>query len=96
MLEKTKSITLSKKLEMAGGVMVYESLDLKEPVLAQVEQFYECQRNKNSMAAMKLLISLVSTVPESALGNMSFTDYRECEDYLLGFLTYKTSMGGNS
>ncbi len=96
MLEKSKTIKLSKKLELANGTVVYESLDLKEPVLVQVEQFYECQRNKNSMAAMKLLISLVSTVPESALGNMDFTDYKECEDYLLGFLTYKTSNGGNS
>ncbi|OKP27662.1 phage tail assembly protein [Serratia fonticola] len=96
MLEKTKNITLSKKLEMAGGVMVYESLDLKEPVLAQVEQFYECQRNKNSMAAMKLLIALVSSVPETVLGNMDFTDYKKCEDYLMSFLTYVPSMGGNS
>ncbi|WP_447877516.1 phage tail assembly protein [Serratia fonticola] len=96
MLEKTKSITLSKKLEMAGGVMVYESLDLKEPVLAQVEQFYECQRNKNSMAAMKLLIALVSSVSENVLGNMDFTDYKKCEDYLMGFLTYDPSKGGNS
>lgn len=96
MLEKSKTIPLSKKLEMANGTIIYESLDLKEPVLDQVEQFYECQRNKNSMAAMKLLIALVSSVPEKVLGTMDFTDYKECEDYLMGFLTYKSLTGGNN
>lgn len=96
MLEKSKTITLSKKLEMADGKIVYESLDLKEPVLVQVEQFYECQRNKNSMAAMKLLIALVSSVPESVLGNMDFTDYKQCEAYLMGFLTFEPLKGGSS
>ncbi|MBP0996651.1 phage tail assembly protein [Serratia fonticola] len=94
MFEKSKTIQLSKNLEMADGT-IYESLDLKEPVLGQVEQFYECQRNKNSMAAMKLLISLVSSVPEKVLGTMDFTDYKKCEDFLMGFLTYKSSTGGS-
>lgn len=93
-LDKTKTIVLSKPLEMAN--VRYEQIDLKEPALAEVEQFYEMQRAKNSMAAMKLLIALNSSITEKALGSMAFTDYRKCEDYLMSFLTFDPSTDGNS
>ncbi|MBQ0955990.1 phage tail assembly protein [Serratia symbiotica] len=93
-LDKKKTIVLSKALTM--GDVRYEHLDLKEPVLAEVEQFYDIQRAKNSMAAMKLLIALNTGVTEKALGSMAFTDYRQCEDYLMSFLTFDPSPDGSS
>ncbi|MEN4910775.1 phage tail assembly protein [Erwinia amylovora] len=94
MLEKTKTVHLSKKLQMAE--MIYEHIDLKEPSLSDVEQFYSTQRSKDAMAAMKLLIALVSGVSERALSAMAYTDYRCCEDYLMGFLTWSPSQDGSS
>ena len=43
-LEKTKTIVLCRALTV--GETRYEHLDLKEPALAEVEQFYELQRQK--------------------------------------------------
>ena len=43
-LEKTKTIVLCRALTV--GEIRYEHLDLKEPALAEVEQFYELQRAK--------------------------------------------------
>ncbi|MBK0004381.1 phage tail assembly protein [Erwinia sp. S38] len=91
-LEQTKSIPLSKPLELAN--VRYEQIDLKEPVLSEVEQFYELQRSKNGMAAMKLLIALNSGLTEKVLGGLAYTDYRKCEDYLMGFLTFNPSETG--
>lgn len=93
-LDKTKTVMLCQALKV--GDMCYEQLDLKEPALAEVEQFYDVQRAKNSMAAMKLLIALNSGVTEKALGAMAFTDYRKCEDFLMSFLTFNPSTDGNS
>ncbi|HEO8935960.1 TPA: phage tail assembly protein [Serratia marcescens] len=93
-LDKTKTIVLCQALTV--GDTRYEHLDLKEPALAEVEQFYDIQRAKNSMAAMKLLIALNAGVTEKALGAMAFTDYRKCEDFLMSFLTFYPSADGNS
>ncbi|MFZ1871729.1 MAG: phage tail assembly protein [Chania sp.] len=96
MLEKTKTITLQTPLESAGGKLVYTELELKEPVLIQAEQFYERREQKGPLNAMRLLISLVSGVPETPLANMQFTDYKRCEAYMLVFLGFDPSTDGNS
>lgn len=94
MLEKTKTVRLCKALDMAGNRC--EQMTLREPFLAEVEQFYMMQRDKDAMAAMKLLIALVSGMSERALAAMAWTDYRCCEDYLMGFLTWSPSANGSS
>ncbi|HGM7154179.1 TPA: phage tail assembly protein [Serratia marcescens] len=93
-LDKTKTIVLSKALEMAN--IRYESIELKEPALAEVEQFYETQRSKNGMAAMKLLLALNSGITEKVLSGMAYTDYKKCEDYLMSFLTFDPSADGSN
>ncbi|WP_155814758.1 hypothetical protein [Serratia symbiotica] len=45
---------------------------------------------------MKLLIALNTGVTEKVLGSMAFTDYRQCEDYLMSFLTFDPSPDGSS
>lgn len=96
MLEKNRTVQLTKNLELPGGKVVYDVLELKEPVLVQAEQFYERREQKGALSAMKLLISLVSGVPEGPLSNMLFTDYKQCEAYLLGFLAFDPSKDGSS
>ncbi len=97
MLEKTKTITLGTPIESNDGKIRYDELTLKEPVLMQVEQFYEVQgRSQSSLPAMRLLISLVSTVPESEIKKMAITDFNLCRDYLLDFLTFNRSSSGSS
>ena len=44
---------------------------------------------RTSLAAMRLLIALVSGTRESVLQPMDFLDFRKCEEYLLSFLTWK-------
>ncbi|QTL41021.1 phage tail assembly protein [Xenorhabdus budapestensis] len=88
-MEKTKVITLSKPIESNGGKEVYTEIHLREPCLIEVEQFYEAQaKNPNSsLPAMRLLIALVSAVPETVLKKMAISDFNQCREYLLVFLS---------
>ena len=88
-LERTKIIVLTTPLEDVAQKTRYEQLELKAPTLSQAEQFYEKQAASTSLAAMRLLIALVSGTRESVLQPMDFLDFRKCEEYLLSFLTWK-------
>ncbi|EFE7939895.1 phage tail assembly protein [Escherichia coli] len=88
-IERVKIISLAVPLEDAPQKTRYEQLELKAPTLSQAEQFYEKQAASTSLAAMRLLIALVSGTRESVLQPMDFIDFRKCEEYLLGFLTWK-------
>ncbi|HBN7019218.1 TPA: phage tail assembly protein [Escherichia coli] len=88
-LDRTKTVVLTVPLEDTAQKIKYEQLELKAPTLSQAEQFYEKQGASTSLAAMRLLIALVSGVRESVLAPMDFLDFRRCEEYLLGFLTWK-------
>ena len=88
-LERTKIIVLTTPLEDTAQKTRYEQLELKAPTLSQAEQFYEKQAASTSLAAMRLLIALVSGTRESVLQPMDFLDFRKCEEYLLSFLTWK-------
>lgn len=95
-IERIKTISLAVPLKDEALKTEYPVLILKAPVLVQAEQFYEKQASSSSLAAMRLLISLVSGVRESVLAHMDFIDFRECEEYLLGFLTWKPSAAGKN
>lgn len=96
-IERVKTIQLDVPFEDKTQNIRYESLTLRAPTLSQAEQFYEKQAAKSSLAAMRLLIALTAGgIPESVLQNMDFVDYRQCEDFLLGFLTWSASPGGKS
>ncbi|HED1838408.1 TPA: phage tail assembly protein [Citrobacter freundii] len=88
-LERVKIIPLIKHLEDTGKKTTYTELELKAPTLSQAEQFYEKQAASTSLAAMRLLIALVTDTRESVLQPMDFIDFRKCEEYLLSFLTWK-------
>ncbi|MBJ8953617.1 phage tail assembly protein [Citrobacter braakii] len=88
-LERVKIIPLIKHLEDTGKKTTYTELELKAPTLSQAEQFYEKQASTSSLAAMRLLIALVTDTRESVLAPMDFIDFRKCEEYLLSFLTWK-------
>ncbi|EFK1517683.1 phage tail assembly protein [Escherichia coli] len=88
-LERVKIIPLVKPLEDTTKKMTYPELELKAPTLSQAEQFYEKQAASTSLAAMRLLIALVTDTRESVLQPMDFIDFRKCEEYLLSFLTWK-------
>lgn len=96
MLEKTKVIPLSKMLEDKTQKAAWEQIELREPVLLEVEQFYDKEAKSTVISAMRLLISLVSGIPESVLGRMAYSDYKQCEEFLMGFLAYSSSKGGGS
>lgn len=87
-METTKTITLSKPLESNDGKVRYEEVNLREPCLIEVEQFYnEMDKTIGSLPAMRLLIVLVSGVPDQAVKRMAISDFVECRDFLMGFLT---------
>ncbi|PHM22918.1 phage tail assembly protein [Xenorhabdus budapestensis] len=97
-MEKTKVITLSKPIESNGGKEIYPEIHLREPCLIEVEQFYEAQaKNPNSsLPAMRLLIALVSNIPESILKKMAITDFNVCREFLTNFLVYTPSGDGSN
>ena len=88
-IERIKIIELDVPFEDKKQSIRYESLSLRAPTLSQAEQFYEKQAASTSLAAMRLLIALVSGTRESVLQPMDFLDFRKCEEYLLSFLTWK-------
>ena len=88
-LERTKVIILTTPLDDTAQKTRYEQLDLKAPTLAQVEQFYEKQEASTAIAAMRLLIALVTDTRESVLAPMDYVDFCKCKEYLLGFLNWK-------
>ncbi|PHM22909.1 phage tail assembly protein [Xenorhabdus budapestensis] len=94
-MEKTKVIQLSKPIESNGGKEVYPEIHLREPCLIEVEQFYEMDKKSNPLAAMRLLIALVSSVPETVLKKMAISDFRQCEAFLTAFLAYTPSNNGS-
>ncbi|WP_338803575.1 phage tail assembly protein [Xenorhabdus griffiniae] len=97
-MEKTKIVQLSKLIESNNGKEFYEEIHLREPALIEVEQFYEAQsKNAHSiLPAMRLLIALVSGVPESVLKKMAISDFNVCREFLMGFLVYTPSEVGNN
>ncbi|ECI0840758.1 phage tail assembly protein [Citrobacter freundii] len=88
-IERVKTIQLTAPLEDVAQKISYTQLELKAPTLSQAEQFYEKQTSSTSLAAMRLLIALVTGTRESVLQPMDFIDFRKCEEYLLSFLTWK-------
>lgn len=96
-IERSKEIPLDVPFEDEKQKIRYESLTLRAPTLSQAEQFYEKQAAKSSLAGMRLLIALTSGgIPESVLQKMDFIDYRKCEDFLMGFLTWRSSPSGKN
>lgn len=87
-METTKTITLSKPLESNDGNTRYDEINLREPCLFEVEQFYnEMDKTVGSLPAMRLLIVLVSGVPDQVVKRMAISDFVECRDFLMDFLT---------
>ncbi|WP_237387333.1 phage tail assembly protein [Xenorhabdus sp. Sc-CR9] len=97
-MEKTKIVQLSKRIESNDGKEVYTEISLREPCLIEVEQFYEAQakNTSSSLPAMRLLIALVSGVPETVLKKMAITDFNVCREFMTGFLVYIPSGDGSS
>ncbi|WPU25002.1 phage tail assembly protein [Cedecea neteri] len=96
-IERTKQFALDVPFEDTAQRITYDTLMLRAPTLSQAEQFYEKQSATNSLAAMRLLISLTAGgIPESVLSKMDFLDFRKCEEYLLTFLTWSASASGRS
>lgn len=87
-LERSKTISLVKPISHEATKTTYEVVELSEPTLLQVQQFYDEQTKAGSLSGMGLLIALVSGVPREAIKKMAFTDYKVCEVYMMDFLAY--------
>ena len=90
MEEQDKSIVipLDKPLADAGGKLVWENIELHEPALIEVNQFFDKQKTDGALAAMGLLISLLSGIPPQVIKKLPFTTFKQCEVFLLTFLNY--------
>ncbi len=96
-LERSKTITLVKPISDNSGKQTWETLDLTEPVLSNVIQFYDEQKKAGSLNAMALLITLLTGIPREVVKKLAYTDYQDAEAYLLGFLNRSPTedAGGN-
>lgn len=83
-----ETITLAKPITDNATKQEWAEITLKEPVLIQVEQFQDKLRStNNSVTATRLLISLVSGVPENALKYMLLSDFKKCDSWLNRFFS---------
>jgi len=87
--EKNISIALEKPLSDATGKHIWEAVELHEPALIEVHQFYEEQKKNGALSAVGLLISLLSAIPLNVVKGISFTRFKQCEAFLLTFLNFK-------
>lgn len=90
MEEQDKSIVipLDKPLADTSGKLVWENIELHEPALIEVNQFFDKQKTDGALAAMGLLISLLSGIPPQVIKKLPFTTFKQCEVFLLTFLNY--------
>ncbi|WP_447868812.1 phage tail assembly protein [Rahnella aceris] len=86
--EKSIVIPLDKPLADASGKLVWENIELHEPALIEVNQFFDKQKTDGALAAMGLLISLLSGIPPQVIKKLPFTTFKQCEVFLLTFLNY--------
>ena len=87
--DKTILIPLEKPLVDASGKLVWENIELHEPVVIEVNQFLEKEKANGALAGMGNLISLLSGIPPQVIKRLPFTTYKRCESFLLTFLNYK-------
>ena len=92
-LESSTVILLPQLLEDSKGQQSWNGIDLCEPTLQQVDDFYKEQSAKSALVAMAALISDLSGIAPAVINRLPFTDYKRCEGYLLGFLNYSPTTG---
>lgn len=93
-VEISTVIVLPKALQDGKGEQSWAGIDLGEPCLEQVDQFYKTQTVKGGLAAMSALIAEISRIPPQVINRLTFTDYKRCEGYMLGFLNFSPTAGG--
>ncbi|QII37514.1 phage tail assembly protein [Rouxiella badensis] len=95
-VESTTVIVLPKALQDGKGEQNWAGIDLVEPCLDQVDQFYKTQTVKGGLVAMSTLIAEISGIPAQVINRLPFTDYKRCEGYMLGFLNFSPTTGGGA
>lgn|GEM_PF-511996 len=95
-VESSTVIVLPKALQDGKGEQNWAGIDLGEPCLDQVDQFYKTQTVKGGLAAMSALIAEISGIPAQVINRLPFTDYKRCEGYMLGFLNFSPTAGGGA
>lgn len=86
--EDTLTIELETAVSNLNGSESWQSIPLREPIFAEVSDFYKESRKTNEADAMATLISVVSGVDLMAVKKLPIRKYREAQAYLLGFLNY--------
>jgi hypothetical protein len=82
------TIELSKPIEDKSTKQEWTEIKLREPTLFEAEQFQDKLREANNpLTAARLLIHLVSGVPESTLKTMSVSDFRKCDKWINRFFS---------
>lgn len=92
-LESSTFILLPQLIEDSKSQQSWSGIDLCEPTLQQVDDFYKAQSAKSTLVAMAALISDLSGIAPAVINRLPFTDYKRCEGYLLGFLNYSPTTG---
>ncbi|MEI7127401.1 phage tail assembly protein [Pectobacterium versatile] len=93
---QTKIIELSSPVNDDKTKTLYEQIELREPLLMQVEQFFAVSAKESGLAGMRTLIALTGNISEQVVKNMAYTDFKKCQEYLLGFLNGTPSESGVS
>ncbi|MER0046507.1 phage tail assembly protein [Pectobacterium odoriferum] len=93
---QTEIIVLSSKITDDKTKMSYEQVELREPLLVQVEQFYAVSKKDGGLAGMRTLVALVGNISEQVVKNMAYSDFKKCQGYLIAFLDDTPSTNGGS
>ncbi|WP_392563202.1 phage tail assembly protein (plasmid) [Orbus sturtevantii] len=87
--ESTKVITLITPIANNDNSLKYESVQLREPTILEMENYYnDIKSNNNHLSAVKKMVSLMSAIPMEITNKLKWRDFKNCESYLMGFFDY--------
>ncbi len=79
------TLTLRKSVDCGAGHVLHE-LTLREPTTGEIDQFMRKHDQEGPMAAMNLLISLVSGVDLPFVKRIGIRDAKKAGDFLANFI----------
>lgn len=82
------TIHLDAPVSTLNGQESWQELKLREPVFAEMSDFYREQLQTNQHDAMASLIAAISGVNLMAVKKLPVLKFRDAQAYLLGFLNY--------
>jgi hypothetical protein len=83
-MEDTLIITLKTPIEFNGET--FHELNLREPIMDEIEKFANESEKSGSVGGLKLILSLITGIPKPVIGKIGSRDMKKAEKFISSFL----------